>query len=315
MHKANIQIGDRETEIEFPIHVISHHGCTDGFGAFWASAVAFGEENLIYVPGIHGTGIPDESIIPEGSTVFILDFSYSLSQMLKLASRVKRIVLIDHHLSALKELKALEEKANNVWTFFDMERSGAGLTWDLLIGGNRPRMIDYIEDRDIWNNALDSTYEVGSVSQITPKTLKDYDLYSNRLQTQFGSVVSEGSRLLKARNNTIDLIAKTAFVGTIYFPGLGLMEIPMANSPHSFGSDLASKLIQESEYGLAGYFYYDNKGRVYYGFRSRETNGESVDVSELASSLGGGGHREAAGAGPFGRVLHTFSKAYEKNEG
>ena len=39
----------------------------------------------------------------------------------------------------------------NIHVVFDKERSGAGITWDVLFDGEpRPPLIDRIEDRDIW---------------------------------------------------------------------------------------------------------------------------------------------------------------------
>src|SRR6185436_20001219 len=64
---------------------------------------------------------------------------------------------------------------------FDMDRSGAGLTWDHLAAAGdspsqRPRLVDIIEDRDLWRFRFgDETRFVSAYIGTLPMTFETWD--------------------------------------------------------------------------------------------------------------------------------------------
>lgn len=64
--------------------------------------------------------------------VYILDFSYSREVLEQIAAKAGRLVVLDHHKSAQKELADLP------YAFFDQSKSGALLAWEHFFPGERP---------------------------------------------------------------------------------------------------------------------------------------------------------------------------------
>jgi len=112
-----------------------------------------------------------------GRDILIVDFSYPLPVLRAMAQEARSVLVLDHHATAEKELAELpgastdtyesflkygETGGANLAAIFDQSRSGAGIAWDYLHPGNaaaaepskrygsRPRIIDLIEDRDLW---------------------------------------------------------------------------------------------------------------------------------------------------------------------
>lgn len=95
--------------------------------------------------------------------VYVVDFSYPREQLQKLRGAanqscwadfegVHALIVLDHHKTAQADLAGLP------YCTFDMERSGAGLTWDHFHPDQpRPWIVDYVEDRDLWRFKLPSS--------------------------------------------------------------------------------------------------------------------------------------------------------------
>jgi len=120
--------------------VIYHANCTDGFGAAYAAWKLLGDR-AEYFAAKHGEPPPDVA----GKNVVVLDFSYDNTTTKRLMKEAKSFLIIDHHKSAVVELHDIS------CTRFDMNHSGAMLAWKFFHPGKEPpRMIKFIEDRDLW---------------------------------------------------------------------------------------------------------------------------------------------------------------------
>lgn len=74
---------------------------------------------------------------------------------------------------------------------------------------------------------------------------------------------------------------------------IGGYDVPVANLPYTLASDAASKMAADFEDGrfFAATYYDTGTDRVY----SLRSCPHGMDVSQIAASYGGGGHRNAAG--------------------
>ena len=163
-----IAYDDVMQQVRRPPLCIYHANCADGFGAAWVFRKAFPEAE--FHPGRYGESIPDVA----GRIVVLVDFSYSREDLLQMSEIAKGVLIIDHHKTASEALAGFPQVANcrawthsakfgsrTVFTCFDMERSGAGLTWDFFFPNQpRPALINHIEDRDLWRFHLEGTREV-----------------------------------------------------------------------------------------------------------------------------------------------------------
>lgn len=266
--------------------VIYHGNCPDGFAAAWAVWKHAGVAEL--VGARHGDPPPFERA--RERHVFVVDFSYPRAQMEALAAAAARIDVYDHHKTAEAELRDLP------YCVFDPERSGAGLTWDLLHGAPRPWMIDYVEDRDLWRFALENSREISLWIGCCPHELARFDAMA---ALPIATVVEQArgcARYLDflvahtvGQARTIELMGEPcACVNTIY---AGISEVLHA-------------LLEQRGTRLALGWYVTASGRLACSLRSSA----DLDCSAIAVSFGGGGHARATGfelapSHPIARLL------------
>ena len=146
---------------------IYHGNCADGFGAAWAVRHGLGEENVEFLAGRYGMPAPDVT----DRVVVIVDFSFPLVTLQAMARQASAVLVIDHHKTAAEALAELQPAPADYYEWadtppklcalFDMNRSGAGLTWDFFFPNTeRPALINHIEDRDLWRFKLEGTREI-----------------------------------------------------------------------------------------------------------------------------------------------------------
>ena len=257
-------------------YVLYHAGCDDGFGAAWAAWKKLGD-SAVYLPVKYGDALPD---IDVGSRVVIVDFSYPRDALEWLAERCK-VVVLDHHKTAQEDLADLP------FAEFDMERSGAGMTWDYFYPGQpRPPLIDNIEDRDLWRFALPGTKQISSGLRSYPMDFQVWDglVYST------GHLQEEGVAIERYIQRLVENLAEDVRIET--WPEGAVLVV---NAPGQLTSELADYLLDmEAHQGDQINFvaaYKDMSDRRLWSLRSRG----DFDVGAVAKERGGGGHKNAAG--------------------
>ena len=103
---------------------IYHGNCPDGFGAAWAVRHALGD-GVEFYKGIHEQSPPNV----RGMDVLLVDFSYKKDVLENMLKTAVSITILDHHISAEKELADLLS-SGKVNGLFDMNKSGAMLAWE-----------------------------------------------------------------------------------------------------------------------------------------------------------------------------------------
>lgn len=265
-------------------YVIYHKNCFDGYGAAW---VAHGFLTKLgvdaeYIPATYGDPVPE---FAEGQhNVYILDFSYPRAVLEELATK-HNIVVLDHHKTAQANCEGLG------FCIFDMERSGAGLTWDYF-SPNRPRppLVNYIEDRDLWRFKLPKSKEIHALVASYEKTFENFTVLNFILESEVGrgQAAQEGGAILRAENQKIEEMCRD-----VRFVELGGHSVPAVNCPYSFGSNVGHRLLELfPDAPFAAYYFDRGDGEQQWGLRSED---HRVDVSEVAKQYGGGGHRNASG--------------------
>ena len=130
---------------------------------------------------------------------YFVDFSLKRDKMLELAELVDRVIVIDHHKTAEAELVNLPE---NVEVNFNMNESGATLTWLYFYDEPIPEIFEYIKDRDLWNWKLPDSREI---SEALAFLIKPNDINSFRDNAFIGTAALKeiGSTLLKKKNQQV----------------------------------------------------------------------------------------------------------------
>lgn len=253
--------------------VVYHDRCHDGITALFVALQHWPDAE----PYAGNYDVPPDMERLRGADVAIIDFSWKRPAMLAVKDVARTLLVLDHHKTAEAELAGLDG------CVFDMGRSGAGLAWDWLIGGARPRLIDYVEDRDLWRFCLPRCREVHAACNSYPLTLAARTLLMDR---DVDALADEGAGILRYHDKLVASIAEQA--GTL---ALGGYTVPAVACPAiELISDVGHTLARGAPF--AAMFIDKPDGARQYSLRS-DDNG--IDVGAFARSFGGGGHPHAAG--------------------
>lgn len=275
MENSNLKL-----KINKNVVVIYHGECSDGFGGAWSAWKKFGE-TVDYIGAHHGDESPAGLI---GKKIYFIDFIYSKSIMERLKQDNKKIVIIDHHKTAIDLLYLADEK------LFDINHSGAVLSWQYFHPNRTiPTILKHIEDRDMWRWKIDNSKEVLAYFdlldfdfKIWSDIIEQFDI-DNLVRLEFRK---NGELLLRQWISLCeDMIREESTI--VEFDGYQIYAI---NAPHIFASDLGNILSKKLP-PLAIVWQQNKEGNIDISLRSDG----SVDVSEIAKKYGGGGHKVAAG--------------------
>jgi len=309
---------------------IYHGNCADGFTAAWVVRKALGD--VEFHAGVYQNPPPDVTNRP----VILVDFSYKRDVLLEMARSAFGVLLIDHHKSAIEDLKTdnnyivdfgaysgpltwqrfLENAEQDVmenapyarvYTVFDLNRSGAGMAWDFFVPGEpRPDLINRVEDRDLWRFIYPDTRTIQASVFSYPYNFDTWDML---FKADLSILRTEGEAIERKHHKDIAELV-TAFRREMVIGGHW---VPVANLPYTLTSDAGHLMCQPyASPNLQGEVvtppfaacYWDTpEGRV---FSLRSIEG-GLDVSEIAKQYGGGGHKNASGF----RVSHEAARAFE----
>lgn len=251
--------------------VLYHAGCPDGFCAAWAFRKF--NPDAEFMPVRHGDPPPDV----KDRSVVILDFSYKRNILFKMAEEAYDLILLDHHKTAKEDLEGLD------FCKFDMEKSGAKLTWDKFLPLIPMHwLVHYTEDRDLWLWRLPESKEVSASIASYPRTFEAWDILA---KIKVDDVALEGKAILRYKNQLV-----THAVAGAIETELDGHKILVANcSSPDILSEVGGELARGRPFGAC---WHVSNGKKKWSLRSRD---EGVDVSQIAKKHGGGGHRNAAG--------------------
>lgn len=285
---------------------IYHANCADGFTAAWVVREALGE-GVEFIPAKYGDAPPDVS----GADVIIVDFSYKRPVIDKMAETCRTMLILDHHKTAADDLSGIGcpncenlgweghlEAVHNAYhvfdrdprapfAIFDMNRSGAQLAWDFFHGGVRPMLVDYVADRDLWQWKMPNSREINAVIGSHEMTWMVWDYLAAALQADedIYRVAQEGAAILRAHDKLVKSVIATSQRRMV----IGGYDVPVAAAPYALASDTAGAMAEGEPFAAT---YVDGPNGRAFSLRSRAGG---IDVSEVAATYGGGGHRGAAG--------------------
>ncbi len=262
--------------------VIYHANCLDGFGAAVAAYSYFSQRGMEadYYAAKHGHEPPECG----GRDVYIVDFSYRRATLEHICTVARQVTILDHHITAKDDLDGLADEQPNLTVVFDMERSGAVITWEHLHSTPVPQLLLHVQDRDLWRFNLEGTDEINTALMSHAFTF-DYWLSLIDDPQGLAQLRNEGETLNRYRRQLVDQYKMRAVQGTI-----AGYQVPVVNAPHAIISELVGELAEGHPFAAG---YRDMGTRRSWSLRSSKDGG--VDVARVAEQFGGGGHRNAAG--------------------
>lgn len=278
--------------------IIHHAHCPDGWAAAYIASHKFPEAELMALDH----GIDPEPVIKacEGKDVLMVDYSLRTRELNdRLNSVAKSFLILDHH----KTAQAVLEGAD--YAIFDMNRSGAGLTWDYLFGYEqfkesnwskydkgllpnimvpmpRPWWVDYVETQDLWKweRFVDSR-EVCAYITTLNFTKEDWGKLEKMKVSEVGLL---GIGCLRQINHYVHEAVQQAQTGEL----LGY-KTAVLNVPYLMCSQVGNELAKTHEVSLT---WFERKDSIIQ-FSLRSIG--DIDVSAIAKQFNGGGHKNAAG--------------------
>ena len=258
--------------------VLFHASCSDGFCAAWVyrryanlhcefRAIQFGSQP----PSV------------EDRPVVVLDFSFPRDQLLEMQEQARSILVLDHHKTAAEDLEGLD------FCVFDMDKSGARLTWEYFFDpqsnsdiNQPPWLVPYTEDQDLWLWKLPDSRAINAAIGSYPRLFHVWDELAARPREE---LTLEGNAILRYQDRLIRPRVKSHAWTTI-----DGYRVPITNST-CLSSEIGNRLAKNHPFGVV--FFVTKESRYVYNLRS--VGAEGVDVGEIAQRYGGGGHRNAAG--------------------
>ena len=260
------------------IVVIYHGDCPDGFSAAWAAWKKFGD-TAEYFP-VEPSTLPPLGL--KDKEIYMIDYTFPLEITKQLIADNKRVTSIDHHVSNENVVKITKDYS------YAVNNSGAVLSWKYFHPEKSvPKLLQYIEDRDLWLFKLDKSREVCAYLDVFDFDFETWSKLADDLEdskfweesVRLGEVISKYEhkligRIIK-RNKTL-----------VKFENY---EIYTVNSSQIFASEMGVELFKLKP-PMALIWSQDNNS---INFSLRSDGG--VDVSEIAKKYGGGGHKSSAG--------------------
>ena len=265
---------------------VYHAACPDGFGAAWATWTAWGGEGEFVARG-HSDRMSGPKV--EDALVLFVDIAPKPDELRELADYAQRVVVLDHHWTNEKKfeeeaelLAELQDEGHEV--HFDMDRSGAVLTWRYLFPDQaEPDLLRYVEDQDIWSWTLPKSAEVNAAIASYPQ---DFETWTRLAATSVDALALEGAPIV--RTDGIEVERAVRNPSTIH---LGHRQVEAINA-RTRRSAIGHALAERKTFGQPwGCVYRIEGNRVHATLYSIG----DFDVSAIAGEYGGGGHRNASG--------------------
>ena len=278
---------------------IYHANCVDGFTAAWAVSqwAVRNKLNPVFIAGNYGTRPAYEEF--ENAIVILVDFSYPKDVIDRMAEFAKQIIILDHHKTAQEALAGYPKLPSTFASFckssvrnervvvlFDMERSGAGITWDFFFSADtRPDLIHYVEDYDIYRLKLSESKEyregIGALEF-------DFGVWTSLAYDPdaVNMLKAAGRSILRAKYKSIRAMIKDDLQHMV----IGGITVPVLNVPYAWASETGNILSEGVPFAAT---YVDGTKHRKFSLRSQADGG--ADVSAIAKLYGGGGHKNASG--------------------
>lgn len=290
--------------------VLFHGSCADGSGAAYAAYMKFGEEAEYRAVKYGDLPPTDEEV--RGREVYVLDFSFKREVHDQLVRAAGSFTLIDHHKTAAETYGtgvivgwADPLRQAHQYIHIDMNKSGAVLAWEHFHPHIQiPLLLLYIQDRDLWRWKLGSSHEVSAA------------LENRGVREDFKALLKiEGSHLLKMRDRYVEGMARHAEVVEFRFLRSTITEMKLLEAVTRWSEDDTRGAIQlltcnatvlkdetgnalakqAAALGMPAMVAVWTRDGAYGIFRVSLRSIGDVDVSGIAKSYGGGGHKNAAG--------------------
>ncbi|KAG4941914.1 hypothetical protein JHK87_045785 [Glycine soja] len=304
--------------------ILYHYPCPDGAFAALAAHLYFKATSSfspLFFPNTVFNPLSAEDLpLNEIGDLYLLDFVGPDGFVQEISTKVPRVIVLDHHKTALERLGNEASLGENVVKVIDMERSGATIAFDYFkdkifspdVAVKHPSILEefervrklflYIEDGDLWRWRLPNSKAFRSGLKdldIEFDARKNPSLFDQLLSLDLDNIISTGTVSLSDKQKLIDDCLRKSYeiaLGNAEFgyclavnADTALSELRILvlqrDNPHRM-----SKLLR----GIGAVVYnvpeLENDQRLKISLRSVENE----DTTPISQEFGGGGHRNAS---------------------
>ncbi|TKY44897.1 R106 protein [Spatholobus suberectus] len=304
--------------------VLYHYPCPDGAFAALAAHLYFKATSLLspfFFPNTVYKPLSAEDLhLNEIGDLYLLDFVGPTGFVQEISTKVPRVIVLDHHKSALERLGNEASLGENVVKVIDMERSGATIAFDYfkdkLLSPDgvvkHPSVLDefehvrqlflYIEDGDLWRWRLPNSKAFRSGLKdmnIEFDVRKNPSLFDQLLSLDLDTIISKGILSLSHTQKLIDDCLRKSYEIALGNGAFGHCLAVNADTALSelrseLGHQLAIKSQKMKLRGVGAVVYtvpeLENDQRLKISLRSVDDE----DTTPISQEFGGGGHRNAS---------------------
>lgn len=281
-------------------NLVLYHGkqCRDGFTAAWLFETAPYLDHTALRAANYGYEPPDCT----DKDVYIVDFCYPRETIAKMAEQARRIVILDHHKTAIENMAGFEHP--RVQLYFDTNRSGAMLAYDYLrlrfgdaMDWVSTDFLGYIQDRDLWQWRLPHSREINAYIRSRQMTRGVWETLNQCFKDKDNGaailrMTQAGTAILMAEDQLVEDHLPHAY--EIELTNGAKTYVGLAVNATVLQSEIAAKLAGRLEgISFGACFIVTREGGQIWSLRSAAPDG--IDVAAVARNYGGGGHKHAAG--------------------
>jgi len=283
-----------------------HACCPDGIGAAWCVYRENKFKNRdFFIRGVrYNEPYPLDLI--RNRKVVIVDFSYDRETIREMCTVAKYVMILDHHDTAQRDLQGLDEEISNFSYIFDMERSGAQITWDwCYLDNKRPWFIEVIADRDLWKWEYPNSKEIGKAMYhfgwYTFEKLEElYRLEDENLRSEKSvrdAIIEHQKRVFIEEGRTLLLLEKKDISFAVSKSVLCNFEgyrVRLASCSALIRSEVGSLLCDMRDCDFAATWRYDFATDQWW-ISLRASKDCGISLNKICERFGGGGHQRACG--------------------
>lgn len=306
-----------------------HADCFDGFASAWVVYRAHKEGVLQGEIEFQAINYHQSLSNYEGKDVIMVDFSVKPEALEEMAKKASSVLIIDHHKSAIQRLDSytsfpkelsdnyfvistvkvynkVKSEANGVpfvGTNFSLGNSGCVLTWMFFFTTKIPAILEYIEDSDLGKFESPITGNVVAGISTYPETFKAWDemIYKD----PFSELLEKGQIIQEYKRRLVEKHLKRGYILIEMRSRDRSYKVPCILAPREIVTAVATTLAKDFPFAVG--FYMDEGHWV---FELRASKESEVDVSEIATLYGGGGHQKAAGIRISDQTLVDYTNQY-----
>ncbi|KAG5007461.1 hypothetical protein JHK85_026003 [Glycine max] len=297
--------------------------CLDGVFAALAAHLYFKATSLLsplFFPNTVYNPLSAEDLpLNEIGDLYLLDFVGPDGFVQEISTKVPRVIVLDHHKSALEMLGNEASLGENVVKVIDMERSGATIAFDYFkdkilspdVAVKHPSVHEefervrqlflYTEDGDLWRWRFPNSKAFGSGLKdlnIEFDARKNPSLFDQLLSLDLDNIISKGKLSLSDKQKLIDEYLRKSYeiaLGNAEFGGIGAFVYNVPDLENDQRLKISLRSVENEDTTPISQEYWcccdkvpevENDQRLKISLRSVENE----DTTPISQEFGGDGH-------------------------